>query len=137
MKIVLSVAFVMLLASSQTGAFAADAPDEKKPSFWMEKKLEYSQKILAALATQDFQEIGKKAHSLAALNQMERWVRAGVPEYQAQLHIFQNANQQLINAANHENLDAAALAYVQLTMSCVNCHKVIRDTPKATSNGPK
>ena len=44
-----------------------------------------------------------------------------------QLQIFQNANQQMIRMADDENLDGAALAYVQLTLSCVNCHKIVRD----------
>ena len=131
MRIALVTAIALLIAFAGRGAFSADPEtDETKPSFWMEKKLEYSQSILEALAKENFDEIRKKAHALGALNQMERWVRAGVPEYQAQLHIFQNANQQLMKAANHENLDSAALAYVQLTMSCVNCHKVIRDTAR-------
>jgi hypothetical protein len=34
----------------------------------------------------------------------------------------------LIRQADKENLDGAALAYVQLTLSCVNCHKVVRDS---------
>ena len=52
---------------------------------------------------------------------METWVR-GTAEYRTQLRIFQNANEQLIRMADEEKLDGAALAYVQLTLNCVNCH---------------
>ena len=99
----------------------------------MKKKLEYSEKILGGLASADFQAIGKSARSLNALNQIEKWVHGNTPEYRTQLRIFQNANEQVIRMADKENLDGAALAYVQLTLSCVNCHKVVRDVAPAKS----
>lgn len=106
---------------------AAEPEAEKKPSFWMKKKLEYSETILVGLANGDYDSIGKTARSMNSLNQMEKWVRSSLPEYRAQLQIFQNANQQMVRMADDENLDGAALAYVQLTLSCVNCHKIVRD----------
>jgi hypothetical protein len=123
-----SVLFLSLVLACGAAPAVADNPptDEGKPSFWMEKKLEYSERILAGLTRADLEAIGKTARSMKSLTQMEKWVRAGVPEYRAQLHIFQDANEQLIRAADRGNLDAAALAYVQLTLSCVNCHKVVR-----------
>jgi hypothetical protein len=30
-------------------------------------------------------------------------------------------------AAKNKNIDAAALAYVDMTLSCVKCHKYVRD----------
>lgn len=111
---------------------------EAKPedtSFWMRKKLEYSGRILEGLAKEDYEEIGKAARSMRALTHMERWVRAGMPEYRTQLRNFERANDQLIRHADEKQLDGAALAYVQLTLSCVDCHKVIRapgaDAPAA------
>jgi hypothetical protein len=106
----------------------ADEPQpEKSASYWMRKKLEYSEKILGGLAAADFDTIGKTARTMNALTHMEKWVRGTTPEYRTQLHLFEHANQQLIRSADKENLDGAALAYVQLTLSCVNCHKVVRD----------
>ncbi|MEX0977295.1 MAG: hypothetical protein WDZ48_00490 [Pirellulales bacterium] len=124
------VAGGMLVALLACQVWAADKDKEgdDKGSFWMQKKLEYSEKILAGLATQDFDQIAKSARSMSALTQMEKWVRGSTPQYRAQLGIFQNANQQIIRMADEEKLDGAALAYVQLTLSCVNCHKVIRDS---------
>ena len=105
---------------------AAEPAEPEDTSFWMRKKLEYSERILEGLAKEDYEEIGKAARSMRALSHMERWVRAGLPEYRTQLRIFENSNDQLIRAADHDELDGAALAYVQLTLSCVNCHKVVR-----------
>ncbi len=36
---------------------------------------------------------------MKALNQMEKWTRNGLPEYRAQLQVFQNANDRLIRTA--------------------------------------
>jgi cytochrome c556 len=126
---ILAIAAVAFLLAG--GAWAADKEKEEdagKGSFWMQKKLEYSEKILAGLTTADFEAIGKSARSMNALTQMEKWVRSGIPAYRDQLRIFQSANEQLIRMADDKQLDGATLAYVQLALSCVNCHKVIRDS---------
>ncbi len=125
-KTLLCLVPLMMVASTR----GAEPEQEPKGSFWMEKKMEYSQKILQGLATGDYDAIAKPARSMNALTQMEKWVRSGVPEYRTQLQIFQSANQQLVKMAEDKNLDGAALAYVQLTLSCVNCHKVVRDLPQ-------
>ncbi len=124
---------VALLISLGTSVALAGEEQEDKTSFWMQKKLEYSQRILEALAKEDYAEIAKNARSMSALTQMERWVRASLPEYRSQLRIFTNANEQLTRAADDKQLDAAALAYVQLTLSCVNCHKVVRHSTAETA----
>jgi cytochrome c556 len=125
MKWLATFAVLVALGLATAGARAADE-EEDKTSFWMRKKLEYSGQILEALAEEDYEQIAASARSMKALSHMERWVRASLPEYRTQLRIFTNANEQLIRAADHEQLDGAALAYVQLTLSCVNCHKVVR-----------
>jgi cytochrome c556 len=120
---------VGLLAMMLAAGVGADEPKaEDQASFWMKKKLDYSEHILEGLAKEDYGAIAKNARSMNALSHFERWVRSSLPEYRAQLRIFENANQQLIRSADAEQLDGAALAYVQLTLSCVNCHKVVRDS---------
>jgi cytochrome c556 len=132
MNLRLSVAVVAIVAVAMAACLAADPEAERQPSYWMKKKLEYSEKILAGLADGDYEAIAKTARAMNSLTQMEKWTRGSQPEYRAQLQIFQSANQQLIRTAERENLDGAALAYVQLTLSCVNCHKIVRDhAPKA------
>jgi hypothetical protein len=123
----LAAILVALLVAGGALAEEDKKDEEGKGSFWMQKKMEYSEKILAGLATADFEQIAKNARSMSALSQMEKWVRGGLPEYRAQLRIFQNANEQLIRMADQKELDGATLAYLQLALSCVNCHKVVRD----------
>jgi hypothetical protein len=49
-----------------------------------------------------------------------------VPEYELFLNEFRRNAQELMEAGQQKNLNAASLAYVQMTLSCVNCHKLIR-----------
>lgn len=128
-KLLISVlVFVSLLA---VGAIRGDDPKEpeRKPVL-MRKKLELSQKILAGLVNEDFNEIEKNAKIMNTFVHLEQWMNAKRPGYVAQLNIFHLANDELIRLAGEKNLEGSSLAYMQLTLSCVNCHKVIRDPAK-------
>jgi hypothetical protein len=104
----------------------ADDP-EKHSSFWMEQKLRLSKEILTALATADFEAMGKNAEIMRGLNRVERFVRRGPEGYRDQLKQFNMANNALIRASRKENLEAATLAFNQLTISCVSCHQHLRE----------
>ncbi|MGP0065942.1 MAG: hypothetical protein ACLQGP_20375 [Isosphaeraceae bacterium] len=103
---------------------------EKEPSVWMRQKLAASQNILAGLTKADFDAIEKNAQSMLVVGYLEKWVRADTPGYENFTKDFQYANKSLSNAAREKNLDGATLAYLQLTLSCVNCHKIVRDVGK-------
>jgi hypothetical protein len=97
----------------------------------MRSKLEHSKNVLGGLTTGDFEAIRKEAKAMRNLTVLERWFRADTPRYKAQLNVFWFANDALIQAADEKNLDGAALAYTQLTLSCVNCHKYVRSETTA------
>jgi hypothetical protein len=107
--------------ASLTIVYGEPAP----PSKLMQRKLEYSQKALAGLATDDLEAVAKSATSLVTLTD-EQWLRDDNPEYRAQLKAFRFSAQEMARLAKEKNLDGATLAYVQLTVSCVNCHKHLR-----------
>jgi hypothetical protein len=107
-----------------------DQPKESAGSLWMKQKLAASQNILAGLTKADYESIEKNAKSMIAVGYLEKWIRADTPEYQTLLRDFLYANKSLNLAAREKNLDGATVAYLQLTLSCVNCHKVVRDTSK-------
>jgi len=104
--------------------------DREPPSIWMKKKLEHAQKILAGLTEADFDKIRLNAQDLNFLNALEKWERSDMPEYKRQLGFFEFANRELIRQASEKNLDGAMLAYHQLTISCMQCHRVVRDSKK-------
>src|SRR6185437_10353177 len=105
------------------------APPQKKDPL-MQQKLVLSQQILAGLAREDYGSISKAAVNLKGLTQLERWFRAQDDRYRAQLNIFWFATNELGRLAEEKNVDGAALAYTQLTLSCVNCHRIIREQPQ-------
>jgi len=115
----LLIALPIAVTFSQEGA--------KTRSVLMQKKLEHSQQILEGLATEDFALIAKNAKILSTYTQLETWTRSGLPQYETQLKIFRFANDEMIRQAEAKNLDGCSLAYIQLTLGCVNCHKVVRD----------
>ena len=122
-------AFAMTLAFSTIRYSYADDPpsaNQQPTSFWMKKKLEYSQNTLAAIATADFDKIIENAQAMRNLSKVEGFIRGQNLGYRTQLHIFDEANAEIIHQAKKENVEGAALAFTQLTISCVNCHKVLR-----------
>jgi hypothetical protein len=105
-----------------------ESTENDGPSVWMRLKLQGSQDLLAALVRADFDGIRQSATRLNSFGRFERFVRGKNEEYNTQLRFFRNANQQIIRQADRKNVEGAALGFMQLTASCVNCHKVIRDS---------
>lgn len=116
------------LAGAQTDE-RKEAERQSEPSVWMTKKLEYSKEILAGLADGDYDAIQKNAQAMQSLSKFEAFIRARSPEYRSQMQLFQDANREIIKQAKRKNLEGAALGFTQLTISCVNCHKNLRETP--------
>ncbi len=132
--VLLAATLVLLAGALEPGRGqepAKEKPEQGEPSYWMKKKLQYSEQILAGLAREDFEQIRTSAKAMNALSQIEKWVHLSRPDYRTLLSIFRDANENLIAEADQEDLDGATLAYMQLTLSCVNCHKIVRN-PQGT-----
>ena len=97
----------------------------KKNAKLMEKKLAVSQELLPALANEDFAQLKKNADELSKLAK-QQWIANDTPEYQAQLKDFWIVVDGIAASAEEKNLDEATLGYVQMTISCVKCHKSLR-----------
>jgi hypothetical protein len=121
----LTLAIVLLTTSGQD---AAEKPKGGKPKAesLMQQKLGHANKILAAIATEDFDAIRQNAEALLRIARLKEFDRATPRDYRAQLLIFDFASGELLRFGKEKNLDGAALAYTQLTLSCVNCHKHLR-----------
>lgn len=92
----------------------------------MKAKLESSQKVLEGIATENFVTISANAQKLAALSQAAGWQARQTPEYKQYTAEFRRHAEALQKAARDENVDAASVAWFQLTISCVNCHRHLR-----------
>jgi hypothetical protein len=110
------------------------APDHA--SDWMKQKMAFSRNLLSGLATADFEVLAINARQLKSLTEFEDWVRGRKPEYLpgygAQLKEFRDATDQILRMADQKNLDGAALGYFQLTLSCIECHKVVRGASRSS-----
>ncbi len=83
---------------------------------------------------EDFKLIAHHSAKMALLVEDENWMVSETPEYKHYSADFQTVANRLAKAAREENLDAATLAYVDLTMNCVNCHRHTRGDKLALRN---
>jgi len=123
---------LLFVASGLTLLAVPDSRAEEKPltdaSYWMKRKLELSQDVLQGLALEDYDKIAEAARTMDKLNSLEKFVRGRNDAYRTQLEMFRYANAALIKSAEKQNLDGATLAFNQMTLSCINCHKQLRET---------
>jgi hypothetical protein len=92
----------------------------------MRLKLGASQEVLRGLALQDFSLIRTNATRLSRLSQGAGWSSRQSPEYELFTIEFRRSADELARAAEARNVDAATIAYTQMTFSCVSCHKYMR-----------
>jgi cytochrome c556 len=125
-KVLLLVAVsAALMAGVLAGRSRTDEPNQV--AGFMQLKLEHSKKVLEGLALEDYDLIARHSNDMALLSQEANWQVLQTEEYLLQSTEFRRAANALNKAAREKNLDGAALAYVSLTMKCVNCHKYVRD----------
>jgi hypothetical protein len=101
-------------------------PKGKVPEL-MRRKLEGAQKVLEGVAVKDFSLIAKHAEDLLAISKEAEWKVLKTPSYEIYSNDFRRNAEALIANARNKNLDAAALSYVDLTLTCVKCHKHVRE----------
>lgn len=112
------------LPEPKIGAEVEDA------NFWMAKKLQLSDQIVAALAVGDFETIAQNAKTIDTLSRVEGWARRKDAKlYRAHLEAFRTANDDLRRHAEEQDLPGATLAFTQVTLSCVKCHHQLRSEP--------
>jgi len=93
----------------------------------MQHKLKHSQKILEAIATNDFDNLSKHADELIILSKEAEWKVIKTPRYETYSNDFRRNAEALVQSGKEKNLDAAALAYVDRKLNCVKCHKHVRE----------
>jgi hypothetical protein len=117
-----------LPAQAQRVANRAERPvrEHQEQSIWMRQKVTASQQILEGLTREDYELIRVNAQAMHFMGYLESWARSDTPGYREQMQSFGFANGALVRAAKDKNLDGATLAYTQLAVSCVQCHKIVR-----------
>lgn len=104
------------------------AVEPDKVGVFMRAKLGHAQKVLEGLTVEDYDLIEKGAHDLALASQASSWQVLQTEDYARHSDDFRRSCNSLRAAAKARNLDGAALAWMEVTMKCIQCHKYVRDT---------
>ena len=96
---------------------------------FMRTKLVASQKVLEGLAVEDFDLISKGTGELIVVAGAAEFMVSDDAAYVEHADDFRRILNKLAVAAKEKRLDGATLAYMDMTMSCVECHKHVRTLP--------
>lgn len=91
----------------------------------MRQKLEDAQGVLGALVTSNWAELERRSRALGRATSDPAWLVLRTPEYTKQSEAFVFAVNDLVEAASRRDAEAAPLAYVALTMRCLQCHRYV------------
>jgi hypothetical protein len=108
-----------------------DAPKDVK--LFMRAKLVHSEKILEGLALENFDAVSRHAQKLALMSSDASWNVIEAPEYYERSADFRRSAMELKSAADKKNLDGAALAYMGVTLKCIECHRYLRQVQQGES----
>src|SRR4051812_28119139 len=125
--LVLSACLMSLMIGGET----ARAGKPADVATFMQLKLKGAQKLLEGIALEDYALIEKNAQDLSLLSREESWQVFQTPEFLRHSEEFRRALETVREAAAKKNVDGAALGYVGMTLTCVNCHKYVRDVRMA------
>lgn len=125
------LALVTLVLFTPTPLLLGQDKEKSPPSRrdFMRQKLEFSKQILEGLTTENYESLGKGAKALRRLSRAAEWEVPTIPnatEYVTFTAEFQRLCDELTLKAKEKNIDGATLAYLRITMNCVNCHKYVR-----------
>lgn len=97
----------------------------------MAEKLKSSQSLLEGLALGDVDKITRSAEKLIQLSRREEWFVYRTPQFEMHSNEFRRAAETIAAKARDKNLDGVALAYLDLTLTCVRCHRYVREVRDA------
>ena len=102
----------------------------------MHDKLEHAQQMLAAVVTSDWPALERQSRDLLRVTENPAWAAAfKTPMYARQSEAFLRATQDLVEAAQRRDLEVAPIAYVSLTLTCVQCHRYTARARVANNDG--
>jgi len=126
-----TIALVLLLVVGAVVVWRNTNAADLQTQDTMQAKLAYSKSVLEGIVTEDFALVETSAQKLVALSQSVDWKVRQSPEYQEHTREFARQARAIEKAAQARNIDGATLAYFQMTLSCVNCHRHMRGTEQA------
>lgn len=95
---------------------------------FMRQKLEASNMILEGLVVDDLKLINKGSERLTRISNAEQWRITNDPTYGRFSREFRGTLTKLKEKSKKGSLDGAALAWMDVTLSCIECHEWVRNT---------
>jgi hypothetical protein len=120
------IAFLFALGAGLP-ALPGHGQEPAKAADLMRKKLVHAQGVLEGLALNDLDKVSQNARNLMDVSKQAEWRVLKTPQYELYSNEFRRAAETLGQRAKEKNIDGAALAYVELTLTCVRCHKHVRE----------
>jgi hypothetical protein len=114
----------VILLTATLGASGASTQQVRLKSV-MQLKLQHAQRILGDVVTSDWASLEADSAALQQATRDPAWSVLTTPEYIRHTMIFTHAVEDLRDAAAHHDLELAPVAYVSLTLSCVQCHRYV------------
>ena len=119
------------------GAEKGGAKKSPEDTSLMRKKLTHAQSIIEGLALENYDMIQEQGKALKVISTLDAWMKFDTPAYKQLSSDFRAAVDKMNDAAAKKNLDGATLGFMQATMSCVECHKLIRSGGLVTGLVPE
>lgn len=123
MKSTVAIAIALGLVASSLAAIQGAKDDPVKKL--MKAKTGYAHRLLDAVVAQDFDTVREEAFRLRAVAQTADWNVLDTAAYARESEGFVHATERLQATAKERNGDAVALAYVDVTLSCIHCHRYV------------
>jgi hypothetical protein len=124
-KVIYTLAF--LLIAGTLAPLTSDAQDKGKLGKLMVAKLRSAQSLLEGLATRNFTKITRSAEELIQLSKAAEWYVFHTPRFEMHTNEFRRAAETIVQKSQEKNIDGVALAYVDMTLTCVRCHDYVRE----------
>ena len=113
-----------------TSSALTQDPDLRSPVNFdalMQRKLHSAQSLIKGLALEDYELIAREAQQLQLLSLDAGWNVLQTDDYTRISGEFRQAAKKISKAGKEKNLDAAGIGYFQLTMTCIDCHRHVRN----------
>ena len=131
------LAAVLSLAVVAFSVFAAESKSKREATrTFMRMKLAWSQSVLEGLALEKFETVSQNAIRMRNMTQSNQWFIMRQPDYLTATTNFQKGVDALYMAAVDRRLDAATEAYLGVTRSCVECHRLVRAEQRKNAGQP-
>lgn len=111
----------------------AAAPATAQPDLGnlMRQKLDRAQGLFEAVVLARFPAARRYAGDLLRVSEQSTWTPLATPSYLRYAAEFQEAARSLGQAAAARDIDEVSTAYMTLTSTCVQCHRLLRESRQA------